>query len=92
MSLYGNILDRPSLVKARVSYCYFSVVIAKVFRQADTEETGHVDVSYITDLAAGVLGGQNVKESEKALIKFHADSKKGISLLQSKCFYFDGFH
>ena len=53
------------------------VVIAKVFRQADTEETGHVDVSYIVDLAAAVLGGQNIKESEKALIKFHADSKKG---------------
>lgn len=53
-------------------------VIAKVFRQADTEETGHVDVSHITSLAAAVLGGQNIKESEKALIKFHSDSKKGI--------------
>ena len=36
-----------------------------------------MDVSYIVDLAAAVLGGQNIKESEKALIKFHADSKKG---------------
>lgn len=61
-------------------------MIAKVFRQADTEETGHVDVSYINDLAAGVLGGQNIKESEKALIKFHADSKKGVHS-KTSCLY-----
>ncbi len=63
-------------------------VIAKVFRQADTEETGHVDFSYIYDLAATVLGGQNIKESEKSLIKFHSDSKKGIiSLLYYTTLY-----
>lgn len=54
----------------------FLAVIAKVFRQADTEETGHVDSSFIFDLAVSVLGA-SVKEAERSLIKYHLDSRAG---------------
>ena len=51
-------------------------VIAKVFRQADKEETGHVDSSLIFDLAVSVIG-PSVKETERDLIKYHLVSRAG---------------
>ena len=68
-------------------YCYqsnyntllvSSLVIAKVFRQADTDETGNVEATRITELAASVLGSQ-IKDSEKQLIKYHSDLRAGVS-------------
>ncbi|XP_003384519.1 PREDICTED: neuronal-specific septin-3-like [Amphimedon queenslandica] len=47
-------------------------VIAKVFRQADTEETGTVDSSRIIELALAVLG-QTAKDPEKQLVKYYAN-------------------
>ena len=47
-----------------------------MFRQADTEETGHVDTSLIGDLASSVLGPQ-IKDSERSLIRYHVDVKIG---------------
>lgn len=51
-------------------------VIAKVFRQADSDETGTVDASLVPDLAAKVIGS-GVRESETHLIRFKAESKAG---------------
>lgn len=51
-------------------------VIAKVFRQADSEETGTVDATIVPDLAAKVIGA-GVRESEMHLIRFKAESKAG---------------
>ena len=48
------------------------IVIAKVFRQADTEETGTVDSSRIIELALAVLG-QTAKDPEKQLVKYYAN-------------------
>ena len=52
------------------------LVIAKVFRQADTDETGHVGTSLLPSLAASVLG-PSLKDVERQLIKFHTDSRVG---------------
>lgn len=52
------------------------VVIAKVFRQADTEESGSVDPALVPALAIKVLGNE-VKESEKQMIHFKAQSRTG---------------
>lgn len=54
----------------------FNTVIAKVFRQADTEEKGSVDASIVPDLAAKVIGA-GIRESEMHLIRFKAESKAG---------------
>lgn len=51
-------------------------VIAKVFRQADTEETGTVDAGIVPDLSAKVIGA-GIRESEMHLIRFKAESKAG---------------
>ena len=51
-------------------------MIAKVFRQADTQESGTVDSSRITELALAVLGS-NAKEGEKQLIKYHSNLRSG---------------
>ena len=51
-------------------------MIAKVFRQADTEEKGSVDASIVPDLAAKVIGA-GIRESEMHLIRFKAESKAG---------------
>ena len=53
-------------------------VIAKVFRQADTEESGMVDPAIVPALAIKVLGN-DVKESEKQMIQFKAQSRSGKS-------------
>lgn len=53
-----------------------STVIAKVFRQADTEEKGTVDSSLVPSLAAKVLGS-TVKDHEMQLIRFKAEQKSG---------------
>ena len=55
-------------------------MIAKVFRQADTDEKGTVDAGVVPALAAKVLGSQ-VRETEMHLIRFKAESKAG------GCFY-----
>lgn len=51
-------------------------MIAKVFRQADSDETGTVDASIVPDLAAKVIGS-GVRESEMHIIRFKAESKAG---------------
>ena len=51
-------------------------VIAKAFRQADTEETGNVPVSVVPSLAAKVLGS-TAKESDLQLIQFWVGQKEG---------------
>lgn len=48
-----------------------------MFRQADTDETGNVEATRITELAASVLGSQ-IKDSEKQLIKYHSDLRVGM--------------
>ena len=53
-------------------------MIAKVFRQADSDETGTVEASIVPDLAARVIGS-GVRESEMHLIRFKAESKAGKS-------------
>lgn len=50
-------------------------MIAKVFRQADTEESGSIDASIVPSLAAKALG--TVKESEMHLIRYRAEAKAG---------------
>lgn len=49
-------------------------VIAKVFRQADTDERGTVDTGVVPSLAAKVLGS-NVRETEMHLIRYKAEQK-----------------
>ncbi len=51
-------------------------VIAKVFRSADTEETGVVDVEVVPALGAKILG-TGVKESDMQLIRYKAELKGG---------------
>ena len=51
-------------------------MIAKVFRQADTEETGVVEASQVPALAAKVLGS-GAKESDLQLVQYLSESKAG---------------
>jgi len=51
-------------------------VIAKVFRQADTEETGVVESSQVPALATKVLGS-GAKESDIQLVRYLAETKAG---------------
>ena len=51
-------------------------MIAKVFRQADSEESGMVDPSIVPTLAVKVLGS-DVKESEKQMIAYKSEVKTG---------------
>ena len=51
-------------------------MIAKVFRQADTEETGVVEASQVPTLAAKVLGS-GAKESDLQLVQYLSESKSG---------------
>ena len=53
-------------------------MIAKVFRQADTEELGQVDPAMVPTLAIKVLG-TGIKESEKQMIQYKAQQKSGTS-------------
>lgn len=52
-------------------------VIAKVFRQADTEESGNVLTSVVPGLAGKVLGA-SVKESDMELIRYWVEQKEGV--------------
>ena len=52
-------------------------VIAKVFRQADTEESGNVPTAVVPSLAAKVLGAA-MKESDMQLIRFWVEQKEGV--------------
>lgn len=54
-------------------------VIAKVFRQADAEESGSVDPSLVPTLAVKVLGN-DIKESEKKMIQYKSEVKAGKCL------------
>lgn len=56
--------------------------LSKVFKFADVEETGYVDVATISTLAVQLLGAQ-LSESEKETINSKAESKaeKGTGLL-----------
>lgn len=51
-------------------------MIAKVFRSADTEETGSVDASVVPSLAVKALG--SVRESDTHLIRYRAEAKAGM--------------
>ena len=51
-------------------------MIAKVFRAADTEESGTIDTSQVPTLAAKVLGS-GVKESDMQLIRMKSEVKGG---------------
>lgn len=51
-------------------------VIAKVFRQADAEETGSVDPSIVPSLAMKVLGN-DIKDSEKQMIQYKSELRGG---------------
>lgn len=53
-------------------------MIAKVFRAADTEESGAVDSSQVPALGAKVLGS-GVKESDMQLLRFKAEVKGGMA-------------
>lgn len=55
---------------------FYCAVIAKVFRQADSEESGSVDVGVVPALALKVLGNE-VKESEKQIIQYRAELRGG---------------
>lgn len=57
--------------------CFLFVVIAKVFRQADTNETGSIDASLIPTLAGKILG-PGIKENETQIIKFKTESREGM--------------
>ena len=57
-----------------------SLVIAKVFRQADTEEVGQVDPSIVPSLAMKVLGG-GIKDTEKQMIQYKSQMKACMYLL-----------
>ena len=59
-------------------------VIAKVFRQADTEELGQVDPTIVPGLAMKVLGS-GVKDTEKQMIHFKAQEKAGMLLFSVCC-------
>lgn len=52
------------------------VVIAKVFRGADTEETGSVEAAVVPSLAVKALS--TVKESDLHLIRYRAEAKAGM--------------
>ena len=52
-------------------------MIAKVFRQVDTNETGSIDASLIPSLAGKILG-PGIKETETQLIKFKTESREGM--------------
>jgi hypothetical protein len=51
-------------------------VIAKIFRGADTEESGNVPTSVVPSLAAKVLG-TTAKESDLQLIQFWVSQREG---------------
>lgn len=53
-------------------------VIAKVFRQADNEESGTVEAGVVPTLAVKVLGN-DIKESEKRMIQYKAEEKSSKS-------------
>ena len=62
-----------------MKFVYVSA-LAKVFKFADVEETGYVDVATISTLAVQLLGAQ-LSESEKDTITSKAENKaeKGIA-------------
>lgn len=51
-------------------------MIAKVFRQADSEESGSVEPSVVPGLAMKVLGN-DIKESEKQMIQYKSEVRAG---------------
>ena len=51
-------------------------MIAKAFRQADTEESGHVSAEVIPTLAGKVLGAA-IKDSDLQLIRYKSEIKGG---------------
>ena len=78
----------PSLVERdREIKCYTLphthstiTVIAKVFRQADTEESGNVATAVVPSLAGKVLGS-SVKESDMQLIRYWVEQKEGLCVV-----------
>lgn len=71
-------LPQGILVTTASLLCHhLSAVIAKVFRQADSEESGMVDPSIVPALAMKVLGS-DVKESEKQMIVYKSEMKAGV--------------
>lgn len=54
--------------------CLIFPALSKVFKFADVEETGYVDVATISTLAVQLLGAQ-LSENEKETINNKAESK-----------------
>jgi len=64
-------------------YCYVMfVALLKVYKFADVEETGKVDVATIITLAVQLMG-PNFSEAEKESVckKAEARAEKGISIM-----------
>lgn len=62
-------------MNARLKHMFVNfAALSKVFKFADVEETGYVDVATISTLAVQLLGAQ-LSESEKETINSKAESK-----------------
>ena len=72
--MYRGLCAHTHLIQFQ--YTCTRAVIAKVFRQADTEETGVVEASQVPALAAKVLGS-GAKESDLQLVQYLSESKSG---------------
>ena len=57
-----------------LTHFFVSTALAKVFKFADVEETGFVDVATISTLAVQLLGAQ-LSENEKDIITSKAEGK-----------------
>jgi len=51
-------------------------VLAKVYREADVEETGVVDAAKVPSLAAKILGN-NITDHETQLVQAKTEAKAG---------------
>ena len=66
------------------SFVSFRAVLAKVFRQADVEESGIVDISVVPSLASKVFG-QGTHDRELAIVREKAQQYSGVYKLVCVC-------
>lgn len=67
-------------------YLLWFPALSKVFKFADVEETGYVDVATISTLAVQLLGAQ-LSESEKETINNKAENKAEKGQISNFIFY-----
>jgi len=71
-------LRRKKKAQASIAYYHYIIftVLAKVYREADVEETGVVDAAKVPSLAAKILGN-NITDHETQLVQAKTEAKAG---------------